>query len=381
MLPRACSLLEAFACVPDPRSPLGRRYSLPSILALATAATLCGYRSYSAIAEWGRNYGSALASALGFGQGKTPCAATLNGVFRRLEHPRVEQALTSWAEGVLAASPPPSGATDTLALDGKTLRGSRRQGGLDTHLLSALSHHLGLTLHQQAIEDKTNEITAATEVLSALILEGRVVTMDAMFTQRTLAQQITDAGGHYVMIVKGNQPSLLQDIAVTFERAHWLLGTQPKASHVDVGHGRIETRRIRTSTVMAGYSSWPGLEQVFRLEREVRDKRTNTRRYTEVVFGVTSLQKEQAGAAALLTLVRRHWSIENGSHWVRDVTFDEDRSQVRVGAIPQVMAALRNTAIGLMRAAGETNIAAACRRFAAQPWSALALLGIYPRTE
>ena len=109
-------------------------------------------------------------------------------------------------------------------------------------------------------------------------------------------------------------------------------------------------------------------------------KKNGTER-AEIVYGVTSLSREQASAAQVLELVRTHWHIENKSHWVRDVAYDEDRSQVRVGSIPQVMAALRNTAIGLMRAAGETNIAAACRRFAAQPWSALALIGIVRRTE
>jgi len=112
----------------------------------------------------------------------------------------------------------------------------------------------------------------------------------------------------------------------------------------------------------------------------VTRKSSGTQR-TEIVYGVTSLSCEQASAARVLELVRQHWHIEKKSHWVRDVTYDEDRAQVRVGSIPQVMAALRNTAIGLMRVAGETNIAAACRRFAAQPWSALALIGISPRTE
>ena len=97
-----------------------------------------------------------------------------------------------------------------------------------------------------------------------------------------------------------------------------------------------------------------------------------------MVYGVTSLSPERAGPESVLGLVRQHWQIENNVHWVRDVTFDEDRSQVRCGSIPQVMATFRNTAIGLMRWTGETNIAAACRRFAAQPWSALALIGIIP---
>ena len=377
MLAHPRPLIDALADIPDPRDPRGRRYRLPAVLALATAATLCGYRSYSAMAEWGRNYGSELATALGFRRGKTPAAATFNAIFRRLDHALVEAALTAWAESVAASSP----ISDAVALDGKTLRGSLRHSAADTHLLSAFSHRLGLTLAQTAVSDKTNEIRAAPDLLRALVLEGRILTMDAMLTQRAIAEQISSAGGDYVMMVKENQPALLDDVTIAFERPHWLLGPQPSARSLEVGHGRIERRRCRTSTALTGYSTWPGLEQVFRIEREVRDRKTRTRLHSEVVYGVTSLSASEAGAADVLRLVREHWSIENRSHWVRDVTFDEDRSQVRVGAIPHVMAALRNTAIGLMRTAGETNIAAACRRFAAQPWAALALLGIYPRTE
>jgi hypothetical protein len=124
-----------------------------------------------------------------------------------------------------------------------------------------------------------------------------------------------------------------------------------------------------------GYSDWPGLAQVFELGRYVLTPQTTEER-VEVVYGVTSLSPERGTPERLLALVRGHWQIENKSHWVRDVTFDEDRSQVRCGNIPQVMAALRNTAIGLLRWAGYSNMAAACRRFAAQPDLALTLIGI-----
>ena len=144
---------------------------------------------------------------------------------------------------------------------------------------------------------------------------------------------------------------------------------------VDVGHGRIETRTLTTSEALGGYSDWPGLAQVFEVGRHVITKKTGTER-VEVVYGVTSLRAERATPGRVLELVRGHWAIENKSHWVRDVTFDEDRSQVRGGNIPQVMAALRNTTIGLLRWAGHTNMAAACRRLAAQPAQALALIGI-----
>jgi predicted transposase YbfD/YdcC len=287
----------------------------------------------------------------------------------------LEANLGAWAEGLLAATSPAQDAAEGIAVDGKTLRGSQKQGAPGAHLLSALGHRLGLTLAQQAVADKTNEIPVVMELLRQVMLEGRVVTMDALLTQRTIAQQIVEAGGDYVMVVKDNQPQLRDDIATVFALPPIATESRTIAQTVDGGHGRIEQRRLETSDVLVGYSDWPGLAQVFQLERQVISKKTGEVR-EEVVAGVTSLAPGCADAAGLLALVRGHWHIENKSHWVRDVTFDEDRSQVRCGNIPQVMAALRNTAIGLMRRAGYTNIAAACRRFAAQPALALELIGL-----
>jgi hypothetical protein len=142
--------------------------------------------------------------------------------------------------------------------------------------------------------------------------------------------------------------------------------TRTVAQTVDGGHGRIEQRRLETSDVLVGYSDGPGRAPVLHLERHVVSTKTGEVR-EDVVMGITSRAPERADAARLLALVRGHWHIENQSHWVRDVTCDADRSQVRCGNIPQVMAALRDTVMGLTRWAGDTNIAAACRRFAAQP--------------
>jgi predicted transposase YbfD/YdcC len=287
----------------------------------------------------------------------------------------LEGKLGAWAEAVLREAPGIEGGEDAIAIDGKTLRGSKKQGAPGAHLLSALAHRVGVTLAQQAVDDKTNEIPVALDLLRHLVLEGRIVTMDALLTQRQIAQQIVDARGDYVMVVKENQPQFLDDIATVFALPPMPGERRTAAETLDLGHGRIELRGLRTSDVLMGYSDWPGLAQVFRLERQVIIKKTGEVR-EEVVAGVTSLGPERADAARLLALVRGQWQIENQSHWVRDVTFDEDRSQVRCDSIPQVMAALRNTVIGLMRWAGHTNIAAACRRFAAQPRAALHLIGI-----
>lgn len=368
-------LIEFLVEVPDFRALRGRRYSLAAILALACAAILCGYRSYSAMAEWGRNYGAALAEALGFKRPTTPCAATLHFVFRHLDVVRFEACLGRWAQQVLSAKA--SRTATALAADGKTLRGSQKGGAPGAHLLAAVSQQLGLTLGQCAVGAKTNELRAIGDLLDQLVLCDRIITADALHTQRRFAQDVVDAGGAYVLVAKENQPDLRDDIRTLFQEPTVVRETLTQASTLDLRHGRIEQRRLIASSALIGYTLWPGLQQVFQIERTITVKKTGQHRH-EIVYGVTSLTPQQADASRLLQLVRGHWCIENRTHWVRDVTFDEDRSTVRCGNIPQVMAALRNVAIGLARLAGHTNIAAACRYYAARPWAALALLGIYP---
>jgi hypothetical protein len=190
MIAQPRPLLEVLAEIPDLRSRRGKRHPLSAMLAMACCAMLCGYRSYSAIAEWGRNYGTGIAQALGFTH-NTPCAATLHTIFLHVDRDDLEARLGTWAESVVVSTPAAASAGDVaVALDGKTLRGSQKQGAPGVHLLSALSHHVGLTLTQQAVDAKTNEITQVEAVLCQLVLKGRVVTMDALLTQRQVAQTI-----------------------------------------------------------------------------------------------------------------------------------------------------------------------------------------------
>lgn len=178
------------------------------------------------------------------------------------------------------------------------------------------------------------------------------------------------------MVVKDNHPILRRKIERFFAGTCLFDAHVRTARTREVGRGRIEERELALSNdVPEGYTGFPGVQQLFRLTRRVIVKRTGEIR-EETVYGMTSLSAEQADPKRLLALNRGHWHIENKSHYVRDVTFREDHSQVRTGSIPQVMAALRNACIGLMRIAGHTNIAAACRYHAAQPLVALALLGI-----
>jgi predicted transposase YbfD/YdcC len=374
MIAQTQPLIEVFADIPDFRKARGKRHPLSAILALSCCAMLCGCRSYSAIADWGRDYGRATAQALGFTH-PTPCASTLHTIFGQLDVEEFEAKLATWADRLMRSTPSASeGLDEVIAIDGKTLRGSKKQGAPGTHLLSAVGHRLGLTLTQQAVNDKTNEIKAVETVLEQIVLQGRMVTMDALLTQHHVAQTIVDKGGDYVMIVKDNQRQLKADIELVFTLPPWG-DTQEHIRTVEAGHGRIESRNLTTSEALVGYSDWPGLAQVFEVGRQVIDKKTGKER-VEIVYGVTSLPPDRAPAKRLLELVRGHWAIENRSHWVRDVTYDEDRSQVRHRHIPQVMAALRNTAIGLLRWAGYRNIARAGRQLAAQPAQALGIIGL-----
>ena len=203
-------------------------------------------------------------------------------------------------------------------------------------------------------------------------MHGLVVTGDAEFTQRNLCRQIIRQGGQYLFTVKDNQPTLLDDIVTLFADPPTMPAQIVKRNR----HGdRQETRRLEASTELNEYSGWPHMAQVCRVEREVIRKGETKR---EVAYLITSLRPDEASPERLLELNRGHWGIENRLHHVRDVTLGEDASQVRKGAAPQVMAALRNTVIGLLRQKGATNIAEALRRNAAHPYAALSLIGIVP---
>ena len=375
---RLPSLRDALADVPDFRQAQGRRYDLLPVLLLCCVAMMCGARSQSAIAEWGQNYGARWLVRLGIRRGRGPSQPTLHRILRGLDCARLEQCVTRWAERALAACAAPANSLEALAIDGKTLRGSAQQGAAESHLLSALSHRLGVVLAQLGTANKSHELGHLEPLLAALVLDGRVVTADALHTHAEVAQAVTARGGDYLLPVKANQPVLRADIALVFAHREGLADTITKAQTTDCHGGRVETRHLSASTALEGYLTWPGHAQVLELRRVVTDKRTGKTRQ-EVVYGITSLAPERATPAQLLRLWREHWHVENRPHWVRDVTFDEDRSQVRAGRAPQVMAALRNVAITALRLCGAENIAAACRRYAARPALALAAVGIKRR--
>ena len=200
---------------------------------------------------------------------------------------------------------------------------------------------------------------------------GRVVTGDALYCQRELCRRIVARGGDYFVAVAANQPSLYDDLYWLFE---WPAPGEVFRTAVSYQqHGnRIERRRLWVSTALADSTDWPGAQQVCKIERR---RRVGGKVSTEVAYAITSLAPATP-PAELLAVWRGHWGIENRLHYVRDVTFGEDASQVRTGAAPEVMAALRNVSIALLRRAGYRNLAAGLRAVGWQPGTALALLGL-----
>jgi hypothetical protein len=206
-----CTLYDALATLPDPRSHHGRVHPLPAILGLVALALLMGRTSLKSIARFGRQYGTPLAQALGFRRGKTPAVSTLSRTLRRFDAAQLEAVLTRWIQGRIDPK-----AFEQISIDGKTLRGSRDGDVPGQHLVAAYAPAVQAVLAQIRVDAKTNEHKAALELLGLLPLRGKVVVGDAMFCQHDIAQRVVEAGGDYVLVVKDNQPGLAIDVQAGF---------------------------------------------------------------------------------------------------------------------------------------------------------------------
>jgi predicted transposase YbfD/YdcC len=381
------TLLEALKDVPDPRQARGQRYPWSLLLILLGGAMVSGQRTAHAMADWVRLHTAELLEALSISRERLASEATLRRALRAIDLCRLEQRLSRFSAS-LATEMASAGTLQTTrgetlqgqAVDGKALRGARAYGPAP-HLVSLARHGSGIVLAETAVAEKSNEITAVPRLLAGRDLSGTVTTMDAMHTQTTTAQQILDQGGHYVMVVKENQPALYHAIQLLFDQSPWL--EQERAAEYQVkrfpdkGHGRREVRTLECSSSLNGYLDWPGVGLVFRRHCERVIVKTGQVSH-ETTYGITSLRAEQAGPLQLETLCRAHWTVENRVHYVRDVTMGEDANQTHVGHAPHALAALRNAILSLFRRHGWANIAAAFRHYGASVRRALELIGALP---
>ena len=356
----------------------------------SACAVLTGARSFAAIAEYAHDTGRIILGLLGAGT-VVPHASTIRRVLQDLDPDAVEAAMRTWALAQLAAQPPADGVPtreqrQVLALDGKTVRGAHiptstdtrthTRGGADAgtggyrqpHLVSVLDQASGAVLGQVAVAEKGSEVAAFTTLLDQLDLADVLITADAVHTNRQHADYLHEHGGHYLLTAKLNQPTLLRRLRALPWKQIGVAGRERGR-----GHGRVESRQISVISLhpcpdLGG--EFPHAAQAIKVVR--RRRALGSKKWTTVtVYAITSLTALQADPTLLARWLRAHWAIE-ALHWVRDVSFDEDRSQVRTRNGPQIMAALRNLVITALRLAGVTNIAAALRHHARDPYRPLA---------
>ena len=385
--PQYSTLMDALKKIPDPRKARGKRYRWSLLLTLVCSALASGQQTAHAIAHWVVLHATELQEYLRPPRDHLPSESTLRRMLRAINVQALEQQLTGFAERLAAETiktgiitSPTGEKLQGQAIDGKELRGVRAHGQ-PLCLVSLTCHGSGIVLAQTAVDQKSNEITAAPRLLAGRDLQGIVITVDALLCQRNLAQQIVHQRGHYLMVVKENQPELYKAIALLFEQPPWLRQEQAAEYQVcrtaNKGHGRRERRTLESSPTLCRYLDWPGVGQVLRRQCQRLILKTG-QLSAETTYGITSLPPAQASAAQLEALWRGHWTIENPLHYVRDVTMGEDASQIHTGHAPQALAALRNGIISLLRRKGWTNIADALRYYGASVHHALQLIGAAP---
>jgi len=356
------TIYRQFQTLADTRKRRGVRYPLAVLLTIAVMAKLTGYSGARAIADWATLRAEMLTELFDLPRPRMPHLTTWTRVFGHAVVLEAFEQVVAQISAPLHPAEVPARGSLQVCLDGKTLRGTIPLGHTNgIHLLAAYHAEQGVVLTQMAVDAKANEIVVAPQVLDQLDLTGVVVSGDAMFAQRRLSSQIVEAGGDYFWWVKANQPTVLADLELLFTDEYVCAGWSAPpvdfttAFTIEKGHGRLEQRALTVSSMLADYHDWPYLAQVVKVERT---RTTKQKEMHEVAYGITSLPAAVADAARLLALGRGHWRIENGLHYRRDVTLQEDASQVRRGHAPQVLAALNNLVCGLCGRAGIDNLAA-----------------------
>jgi predicted transposase YbfD/YdcC len=381
------SVYQAFEQIRDGRHKRGVRYSSTLILTLIVLAKLAGMTSLAGIAEWVRLRAGDLNQLLPNPYQSFPCAATYSNVLRALDTQQVRQVLNDVLTRVSAMrrerEQGPAGAEAAqekvqthVALDGKTLRGTLGHLAADQkkmHQLTLYDTHTGVLLKEQVTGEKQNELSIVPQFLTPLLIKGRIISADALHTQHAFCLSVTRWDGDYLLIAKGNQATLADDLRLFFTEPPQDCRDWRTARTVNKGHGRLEIRELVASTELNEFlgNQWVGVAQVFQLTRTVYEKGQMRR---EVVYGITSLPPSRGSAALLLALVRAHWKIENRLHWRRDVTLREDHCQVRKGEAPRLLALLNSFLLALLDMVGVSTVPKQMRAFDAQPSLAVRLL-------
>jgi predicted transposase YbfD/YdcC len=370
------SLFARFQDLSDKRKRRGLRYSLALILVLIMLAKICGENHPSGIAEWAKHRTELLVDLLKLERKEMPHHSTYRRILAEVVNvEELESVSSEYLSGKKYF-----GKQVLLAIDGKVLRGTLDDKQNGTYLLAAYLPSEGIVLMEVALAGKGKEQEAAPQVLKSIDLREKVVMGDALHTQRQISIQVVESGGEYIWFAKGNQPQTEENIRLWFEpdvQPIPGMSFPPKDFETDretnKGHGRLETRTITVSSQLKDFLDWPYLEQVFKLERRFVSLKTGEIQ-EQIVYGFTSLMREEITPLQLLAKTRSYWGIENGLHYRRDVTLREDYTRLTKGKAGHAMACLNNLILGILLSKKRfRTIPVARRYFNAHPDEALNL--------
>lgn len=371
----ALSIYHELSKIDDRRGKQGKRYRLALLLTCVLLAKMAGETTLQAIAEWIRLRSTWLQEVLPDARATFPCAATYSNVLRTVDHAQLNQVLMDLLTRARAHKRVPAEQTHVV-LDGKTLKGTQNHLSEDQskmHHMNLYEANTGIVLKEEMVAEKANELTHMKDFLTPLLLHGRIISADALYTQKSFCQQVIAAGGHYLLVVKQNQPTLHDDLRLFFADPPLDCLDWRSACKTEKGHGRLSTRLIEVSTELNDFLArdWHEVGQVFCLRRRVEYPLKCTQEY---VYGITSLSPKLADPLCLLELIREHWSIENRLHYRRDVTLAEDACQVRKGSAPHALAVLNSFVLALFDFWSVTNAKQHMRHLDSQPLQLVRLL-------
>lgn len=370
------SIYDRLHKIKDLRKARGKRYSLVTVMMIILMAKLSGANTVTDIAEWGENHKEEIVKNLKLQRTVMPEQSTYRRIMaHKVYVEEIERLVGEYnQEGIQG---------EIYAMDGKTIRGMRNKEEAGTeYLLSVYDVEQGKTISQVEVGRKENEISKAKTALGQVKIAQKVITGDALLTQKGIAAYIIEQKGEYVFPVKANQLGLYKSIQQLFAPEYPKPGFGKIPTDfltkrtVNKGHGRIEVRTITTSEMLNSYSTWPGLGQVYRLERQFEWRRNgrSIRRSNETEYGITSLSRKKGSPERLLYLRRSHWRIETGSHYRRDVTLAEDATRMTIGNTAKVMASINNLVLALFKQTDFHNAAQARRWYSAHFSQAFVLL-------